>query len=70
MTDRENMERKFYGDLQGNANVSVNDYIKQVAKMLPNYGISLYKAEDTTLNNWKKVVYNPENDQLEMPSCN
>jgi len=46
------------------------DYIKQVAKVLPDFGVSLYKAEDATLNNWKKVIYNAETDQLEMPLCN
>ena len=70
MTARLLMEKEFTGDLKDNPNVTVNDYVKQVAKMLPNYGISLYKAEDTTLNNWKKVIYNPDTDQLEMPLCN
>jgi len=70
MTDREKMQKEFYGNLQDNPNVTVNDYIKQVAKVLPNYGISFYKAEDENLNNWKKLIYNPETDQLEMPLCN
>ncbi|NMR33834.1 hypothetical protein HIO71_06375 [Chryseobacterium aquaticum] len=70
MTDRENMRKEFYGKIKQQNNVTVNDYIKQVAKVLPDYGISFYKATDATLNNWKKVVYNTETDQLEMPSCN
>lgn len=70
MTDRDKMQKEFTGNLQDNPNVTVNDYIKQVAKVLPDFGVSLYKAEDATLNNWKKVIYNPDTDQLEMPLCN
>lgn len=63
------MKRKFYGDLEKKVNVTVDDVIKQVAKSLPAYGISLFKATDSNLNNWNKIIYNPETDQIETPSC-
>ncbi|QQV03651.1 MULTISPECIES: hypothetical protein [Chryseobacterium] len=70
MTNRNEMIRKYYGDLQEKVNVTYGDIIKQVAKVLPNFGVSLYKATDDQLNSWNKVVYDPATDTVNEMPCN
>ncbi|MCX8526489.1 hypothetical protein OF897_21480, partial [Chryseobacterium formosus] len=69
MTNREDIEQKYYGNLKKKANVTYNDIIKQVAKVLPSYGISLYKA-NSGLTNWSKMTYNPTTNLVDEIPCN
>ncbi|QQV03228.1 MULTISPECIES: hypothetical protein [Chryseobacterium] len=70
MTNEEVMRKEFNGDLQEKVNVTYGDVIKQVAKVLPEFGLSLYKATDDQLNSWNKVVYDPATDTVNEIPCN
>ncbi len=70
MTNREYMRNKFNGDLREKVNVTYGEVIKQVAKVLPEYGVSLYKATDDQLNSWNKMVYNPVTGIIDEVPCN
>ncbi|MCX8526499.1 hypothetical protein OF897_21530, partial [Chryseobacterium formosus] len=68
MTNRDKLKKEFNGDLDEKANVTYNDIIKQVAKVLPSYGLSLYKA-NSGLTNWSKMTYNPTTNLVDEILC-
>ncbi|MGI9652448.1 hypothetical protein [Chryseobacterium sp. RLHN22] len=70
MTNRDNLYKQYYGKLPQLVNVTYNDIIKQVVSVLPEFGLSLYKATDDQLNGWNKMVYDPATDTVNEIPCN
>ncbi len=67
--EKEDLSNEYYGDLSDKINITYDDIIKQVSKVLPSYGISLYEA-NADLNSWNKLKYNPETNKVDKISCN
>ena len=63
------LKEKFYGDFLTIPNHTDYDIIKQVTKMLPNYGVSLFKA-NSDLSNWDKLTYDSSNNKVIPTPCN
>ncbi|SDL73042.1 hypothetical protein [Chryseobacterium taihuense] len=56
-------------DLLDKGNITYDDVIKQVSKVLPTHGVGLYKA-NPDLSSWSRLTYHPTTDTVQPIPCN
>ena len=65
--DFEELKKEYNG--RTSTMLTDDDVIKQVLKILPKYGVGLYKANDN-LDGWNKLSYNPNSNSIIPIPCN
>lgn len=67
--EEEKFEAAYNSDLQTKVNITYNDVVKQVSKVLPTHGVGLYKA-NADLSSWSRLTYNLNTDTVQPIPCN